>query len=53
MEIKVNVDKQKLKVATNLRTFVSGTQEFIKFTFNFMDNTWDDLTVFAQFRQGG
>ena len=52
MEIKVNVDKQKLKVTTNLKTFISGTQEFIKFTFNFMDNTWDDLTIFAQFRQG-
>lgn len=52
MEVKINVDKQKLKVTTNLKTFVSGTQEFIKFTFNFMDSTWNDLTIFAQFRQG-
>ena len=52
MEIKVNVDKQKLKVTTNLKTFVSGTQEFIKFTFNFLDSTWDGLKIFAQFRQG-
>lgn len=52
MEVKINVDKQKLKVATNLKTYVSGTQEFIKFTFNFFDNIWDSLKVFAQFRQG-
>lgn len=52
MEVKINVDKQKLKVAANLKTFISGTQEFIKFTFNFMDATWNDLTIFAQFRQG-
>lgn len=52
MDIKVNVDKQKLKVATNLKTYVSGTQEFIKFTFNFVDNSWDNLTTFAQFKQG-
>lgn len=52
MEVKINVDKQKLKVTTNLKTFISGTQEFVKFTFNFMDSTWDGLTIFAQFRQG-
>ena len=52
MEIKVNVDKQKLKIATNLKTFISGTQEFIKFSFNFMDSTWNGLTISAQFRQG-
>lgn len=52
MEIKANVDNQKIKITTNLKTFVSGTQEFIKFTFNFMDSAWDGLTIFAQFRQG-
>ena len=52
MDIQVNVNNQKLKVSTNLKTFISGTQEFIKFTFNFMDKIWDDLTIFAQFRQG-
>lgn len=52
MDIKVNVDKQKLRVVTNLKKYVSGTQNFIKFTFNFLDNAWDDLSIFAQFKQG-
>lgn len=41
MEIKINVTGQKMKVATNLKTYVSGSQEFVKFTFNFTDNSWD------------
>ena len=52
MEIKINVDKQKMRVETNLKTFVSGTQEFIKFIFMFKDPLWKDLKIFAQFRQG-
>lgn len=51
MEIFVNVVNQKLKVATNLKNYVSGTQEFIRFVFGLSDD-WDDLSVFAQFRQG-
>lgn len=51
MEIKVNVDKQKLKTTTNFKTFVSGSQKFIKFVFHFMDNAWNELSIFAQFTQ--
>ena len=51
MEILVNVFNQKLKIETNLKTLVEGSQKFIKFVFN-LDEAWDNLTVFAQFRQG-
>lgn len=50
MDILVNVVNQKLKIATNLKTFVEGTQEFIRFVFN-LNNDWDGLKVFAQFAQ--
>lgn len=52
MEILVNVANQKLKIATNLRTLVEGTQEFIFFRFN-LSNDWDGLETFAQFTQNG
>ena len=52
MEIKVEVRGQKLKTETNSKTYVSGTQEFVKFVFTFIDNSWDGLTISAQFRQG-
>lgn len=52
MDILVNVVNQKLKIATNLKNLVSGTQEFIRFVFNLMDD-WDGLLVFAQFMQNG
>ena len=50
MELLVNVINQKLKLATNLKSLVAGTQNFIKFTFNLSDE-WDDLLPFAQFIQ--
>ena len=50
MEILVNVIGQKLKVTTNLKCFISGSQQFVKFIFN-MDDSWDNLQTFAQFRQ--
>lgn len=50
MEILVNVIGQKLKIATNLKCFISGSQQFVKFTFN-IDDSWDNLITFAQFRQ--
>ena len=52
MDILVNVANQRLKIATNLKTLVSGTQEFVRFVFN-LSNDWDDLIVFAQFIQDG
>lgn len=51
MELLVNVVNQKLKLATNLKSFVAGTQQFIKLTFNLSDE-WDNLLTFAQFIQG-
>lgn len=51
MELLINVINQKLKLATNLKSLVAGTQQFIKFTFNLSDE-WDDLLTFAQFIQG-
>ena len=51
MELLVNVNNQKLRLATNLKSLVAGSQQFIKFTFNLSDE-WDDLLTFAQFIQG-
>ena len=50
MELLINVNNQKLKIATNLKTLVAGSQQFIKLIFNLSDE-WDNLTVFAQFVQ--
>ena len=52
MELLINVINQKLKLATNLKSLVAGTQQFIKFTFNLSDE-WDGLLTFAQFTQNG
>ncbi len=52
MDILVNVANQKLKIATNLKSLVSGTQEFVRFVFN-LTGDWDNLVTFAQFRQNG
>ena len=47
-----NIANQKLKIATNLKSLVAGTQEFVRFTFN-LTGDWDDLMTFAQFQQNG
>ena len=52
MELLVNVNNQKLRLATNLKSLVAGSQKFIKFTFN-LSEEWDDLLPFAQFIQNG
>lgn len=52
MDVSVNVTNQKLKVATNQKTFVAGTQEFIRFVFN-LQQDWNNLLVYAQFTQYG
>lgn len=52
MDLLINVVNQKLKIATNLKKIISGTQNFVRFTFNFTSN-WDDLLIFAQFNQDG
>lgn len=51
MELLINVINQKLKLASNLKSLVAGTQKFIKFTFNLPDD-WNGLHPFAQFIQG-
>lgn len=51
MELVVNVNNQKLRLATNLKSLVAGSQQFIKLTFN-LSEEWDDLLTFAQFIQG-
>lgn len=50
MDIQVRVYNQKLNITTNLKTLISGTQEFIRFIFDLPED-WDNLTIFAQFRQ--
>lgn len=52
MNILINVVNQKLKIVKNINNLISGTQEFIRFKF-FLDNDWDNLTIFAQFIQNG
>lgn len=52
MELLINVINQKLKLATNLKSLVAGTQQFIKLIFNLPDE-WDGLLAFAQFIQNG
>lgn len=52
MEILISVVNQKLKISTNLKTIVAGSQEFIKFVFN-LDDSWNGLLTFAQFNQNG
>ena len=52
MDILVNVANQKLKIATNLKSLVAGTQEFVRFVFN-TTGDWDGLATFAQFMQNG
>lgn len=52
MDILVDVVNQRLQTATNLTSFIAGTQEFIRFVFN-LDSDWDNLLTFAQFTQNG
>lgn len=52
MEVLVSVIGQKLRISTNAKTFVEGTQNFIKFIFS-LSNEWIGLDVKAQFIQNG
>lgn len=52
MDILINVSKQRLKLATNLKKYVSGSQEFVRFVFG-LNSYWRDLLTFAQFAQNG
>lgn len=55
MDINMKVLGQQLIVCqpdslTNFNNLVSGTQNFVKFKFE-LDESWTDLTIFAQFTQ--
>lgn len=52
MEVLVNVIGQKLRIATNCKTFVEGSRNFIKYTFLLSDD-WAGLVTHAQFTQDG
>ena len=52
MEIRIEVVRQKLSIASSLRKVVEGSQEFVRFVFK-MDKSWDGLKTFAQFIQDG
>lgn len=52
MDIYINVTGQKLKIASNLKNYVDGSQSFVKFIFEFADSTWSDMITIAQFQQG-
>ena len=51
MDIYVDVVGQKLRIATNLKNLVAGSQKFVRFNF-YLSSDWDNLETFAQFRQG-
>lgn len=50
MDVFIDVVNQKLRVATNLRKYVSGTNQFVRFVFNLSDD-WAGLTTCAEFLQ--
>lgn len=50
MDVFIDVVNQKLRVATNLRKYVSGTNQFVHFIFNLSDD-WAGLTTRAEFLQ--
>ena len=52
MNIFITVNKQRMHLTSNNRSYVAGTQEFILFNF-VLSNDWDNLTTFAQFIQDG
>lgn len=52
MGIFINVVNQKMYITSTLDDIVAGSQEFVKFKFNFTKE-WDGLTIFAQFSQDG
>ena len=52
MDILVSVVNQRLKITTNLKDLVAGTENFIRFIFD-LSSDWDDLSTFVQFVQNG
>lgn len=52
MDVIVNVINQKLKIASNLKNYVEGSKNFVRFVFK-LTSDWDGLTVKAQFIQNG
>lgn len=52
MDIIVEVVNQRLKITTNLKDLVAGTENFIRFVFD-LSGDWDGLSPFVQFVQNG
>ena len=53
MDINVNLSHQTMRVATDLKKLVAGTQKFIRFVFK-LPSEWDDFDIItAQFIQNG
>lgn len=52
MNVTVDVQGQKLRVLQNKKEFVAGSQKFVRFEFT-LDEDWNHLLKFAQFRQNG
>ncbi len=52
MEVFISVVGQKMRIATNCRTFVDGSMNFIKFKF-ILSDAWSSLEKKAQFVQDG
>lgn len=50
MGIFINVEDQKMHDISSIEELVSGSQNFVRFTFN-LGKEWDNLLTFAQFRQ--
>ena len=51
MSILVNVINQKMVMSSCNTELIAGSQQFVKFRFN-LDEDWNGLVTFAQFRQG-
>ena len=52
MEILINISNQRLKLATNLKKYIAGSQDFVRFHFG-LNSDWSNMLVFAQFKQNG
>ena len=52
MDIFADVMGQKIKIATNQKVFVTGTQRFVRFIF-WLSDDWNGMNLFAQFKQNG
>lgn len=52
MDILINVVNQRLRLITNVRDIVAGTENFVRFVFQ-LGGGWEGLTIVARFTQNG